>query len=148
MKSMNRIAAYVALGALACTSLSVFADDHAFTEGQVVNVARIRTVDGKFDDYVKWLDTGWKQQQEAAKKAGYLVSYEVMTVEPRTPDDPDLFLITRYKNWAALDGATEKGDIIMKQVEGSVTAANQAQTARASIRRVLGSSTMQVLDLK
>jgi hypothetical protein len=148
MKFPIRIATYVALTALACTSLTAFADDHSFTEGQVVNVARIRTVDGKFDEYMKWLSTTWKQQQEVAKKAGYLVSYEVMTVEPRTPDDPDLFLITRYKNWAALDNATEKGDIVMKQVEGSVTAANQAQAARASIRRVLGSSTMQVLDLK
>ena len=148
MKIPIRIATYVALTALACTSVTVFADDHSYTEGQVVNVARIRTVDGKFDDYMKWLDTTWKQQQEAAKKAGYLISYEVMTVEPRTPEDPDLFLITRYKNWAALDGALAKSDEIAKQVEGSVAASNKAQFERAAIRRVLGSSTMQVLDLK
>jgi hypothetical protein len=65
MKSTTRIAAYVALSALACTSFSAFADDHAYTEGQIVNVTRIRTVDGKFDDYMKWVDTTWKQQQEA-----------------------------------------------------------------------------------
>ena len=148
MKIMNRLATYAALTALACTSLTALADDHGFTEGQVVNVARIRTVDGKFYDYMKWIDTTWKAQQEASKKAGYLVSYEVMSVEPRTPDDPDLLLITRYKNWAALDGAQAKGDEIAKLVEGSVAASNQAQFSRAAIRRVLGSSTMQVLDLK
>ena len=148
MKTSIRIATFVALTALACTSITAFADDHAYSEGQIVNVARIRTVDGKFDDYMKWLATTWKQQQEAAKKAGYLVSYEVIGVEPRTADDPDLFLITRYKNWAALDGALAKNDEIAKLVEGSVAASNQAQAGRASIRRVLGSSTMQVLDLK
>jgi hypothetical protein len=148
MKILNRLAAYAALTALACTSLTAFADDHGFTEGQVVNVARIRTVDGKFDDYMKWLDTTWKAQQEASKKAGYLVSYEVISVEPRTADDPDLLLVTRYKNWAALDGAQAKGDEIAKLVEGSVAASNQAQYSRSAIRRVLGSSTMQVLDLK
>ena len=148
MKISIRIATYVALTALACTSAVALADDHFYSEGQVVNVARIRTVDGKFDDYMKWLGTTWKQQQEAAKKAGYLVSYEVISVEPRTPDDADLLLITRYKNWAALDGALAKGDEIAKLVEGSVAASNQAQFARASIRKVLGSSTMQVLDLK
>ena len=148
MNISNRIAACLALAALICTSGSVLADEHPFTEGQVVNVARIRTVDGKFDEYMKWIGSTWKQQQEAAKKAGYLVSYEVLSVEPRSPDDPDLFLITRYKNWAALDGATEKADVIAKQVEGSVAAASKAQAERASIRRVLGSSTMQVLDLK
>jgi hypothetical protein len=148
MKISIRIATYVALTALACTSVVSFADDHAYTEGQVVTVARIRTVDGKFDDYMKWLSTTWKKQQEASKKAGYLVSYEVIGVEPRTPEDPDLLLITRYKNWAALDGAQAKNDEIAKAIEGSVAASNQAQFARASIRRVLGSSTMQVLELK
>jgi len=148
MKISVRFATYVALTALACTSITAFADDHSYTEGQVVNVARIRTVDGKFDDYMKWLSTTWKQQNETAKKAGYLVSYEVIGVEPRTLDDPDLLLITRYKNWAALDGALAKNDEVAKAVEGSVAASNQAQFARASIRRVLGSSTMQVLDLK
>jgi hypothetical protein len=148
MKIMNRIAAIAALTALACTSVTVLADDHGYTEGAVVNVARIRTVDGKFDDYMQWLDTKWKAQQEAAKKAGYLVSYEVITVEPRTPDDPDLLLVTRYKNWAALDGAMDKADAVTKMIGSTVAESNKSQTERASIRRVLGSSTMQVLDLK
>jgi hypothetical protein len=148
MKIANRIAAYAALTALACTSVAAFADDHAYSEGAVVNVARIRTVDGKFDEYMKWIDTTWKKEQEAAKKAGYITSYEVLSVEPRTADDPDLYLIVRYKNWAALDGALAKGDAISKEVEGSVAAASASQLDRAKIRRVIGSSTMQVLDLK
>jgi hypothetical protein len=53
-----------------------------------------------------------------------------------------------YKNWAALDGAIAKGDAIAKQVEGSVAAANQSEADRTKIRRVLGSSTMQILNLK
>jgi len=47
-----------------------------------------------------------------------------------------------------LDGATAKADAIYKQIEGSVAAANQSEADRAKIRRVLGSSTMQVLELK
>ena len=145
MKTRYRIAA---CAVLAFASVTAFADDHAYTEGAVVNVARIRTVDGKFDEYMKWIDTTWKKQQEAAKKAGYITSYEVFSVEPRTAEDPDLYLITRYKNWAALDGALAKGDAIAKEVEGSVAAASASQVERAKIRRVIGSSTMQVLDLK
>jgi hypothetical protein len=148
MSIKHRIAAYAAFACLACTSVAALADDHAYSEGPVVNVARIRTVDGKFDDYMKWLDTTWKQEQEAAKKAGYILGYQVVSVEARGPDDPDLLLVVTYKNWAALDGALEKGDAIAKQIEGSVAAASQAQADRAKIRRVLGSSTMQVLELK
>lgn len=148
MSIKHSIAAYAALTCLACASVAAVADDHAYTQGSVVNVASIRTVDGKFDDYIKWVDTTWKQEQEAAKKAGYIVSYEVLTVEARTADDPDVLLMITYKNWAAFDGALAKGDAIAKQIEGSVVAANQSEADRAKIRRVLGSSTMQVLDLK
>jgi hypothetical protein len=148
MLAKYRLAACAAFVTLACTSMTSFADDHAYTEGAVVNVSRIRTVDGKFDDYMKWLDTTWKKEQEAAKKAGYILGYEVLTVEPREPTDPDLILRITYKNWAALDGALAKGDAIAKEVEGSVAAASQAQYDRAKIRTVLGSMTMQVLELK
>ncbi|MGO9514760.1 MAG: hypothetical protein ACLP2F_14135 [Steroidobacteraceae bacterium] len=148
MSIKHRFARYAAFALLACTSVAALADDHAFSQGVVVNVARIRTVDGKFDEYMKWLSTTWKQEQEAAKKAGYIVSYEVLGVEPRGPDDADLLLVVRYKDWAALDGALAKGDAIAKQIEGSVAVANQSEFDRAKIRRVLGSSTMQVLELK
>jgi hypothetical protein len=148
MSTKRQFAAFATFAVLAFASVSAVADDHAYSEGPVVNVSRIRTVDGKFDDYMKWLDTTWKAEQEAGKKAGDVIGYEVLTVEPRTPDDPDLLLVVRYKNWAALDGALAKGDVISKQFEGSVAAANQAQADRAKIRRVLGSATAQVLNLK
>ena len=148
MSMKFRVAAYAAFAGLAFTSLAAVADDHAYSEGPVVNVSRIRTVDGKFDDYMKWLDTTWKQEEEAAKKAGYIVGYQVATLEAPGPDDPDVLLMITYKNWAALDGAIAKGDAIAKQVEGSVAAANQAQADRAKIRRVLGTYTMQVMQLK
>ena|ERR1700730_13026319 len=141
-------AAFAALACFVCASVGAFADDHPFTEGSVVNVASIRTLDGKFDDYMKWLDTTWKREQEAAKKAGYILSYQVLTVEARSPDDPDIYLVITYKNWAALDGAVAKGDEIAKQIEGSVAAANQSESDRGKIRRVLGSQTMQTLNLK
>jgi hypothetical protein len=144
----NRFVAYAAYALLLCSSVVAIADDHAYTEGAVVNVIRIRTVDGKFDDYMKYLDTTWKREQEAAKKAGNIISYQVLTVEARAPDDPDVLLVLTYKNWGALDGALAKGDAIAKQIEGSLPASNQAQSDRAKIRRVLGSSTMQVLELK
>jgi len=148
MLGKYRLAAYAAFATLACTSFTALADDHAYTEGPVVNVSRIRTVDGKFDEYMKWLDTTWKKENEASKKAGYILSYEVLAIEAREPNDPDLLLRITYKNWAALDGALEKGDAIAKEIEGSVAAASQAQYDRSKIRTVLGSATMQVLNLK
>lgn len=148
MSSKLKLIAAAAIIGLPCASGSAFADDHAYSEGPVVNVAMIRTVDGKFDDYLKWLDTTWKAEQEAAKKAGYIQSYEVLMANPQGPNDPDVLLVITYKNWAALDGALAKGDEISRQIEGSVSAANQSEADRSKIRTVLGSQTMQVAKLK
>jgi hypothetical protein len=148
MKSNNHFAAFAAFFGLAFTTVAALADDHPFTEGQVVNVSAIRTEYGKFDDYMKFLDTTWKATQEAAKKAGYITGYKVINVEARGENDPDIYLVIYYKNWAALDGATAKGDAVTNQVEGSLAVANQGAVNRGKIRRILGSWTGQQLDLK
>ena len=143
-KHIVAIAAFVGLAA----SYAAVADEPHFTEGQVVQVSAIRTEYGKFDDYMKFLDTTWKATEEAAKKAGYITGYKVITVEARGENDPDIYLVVYFKNWAALDGATAKADAISTQVEGSVAAANKGAVDRGKIRRILGSWTGQQLDLK
>jgi hypothetical protein len=144
----KHFAALAAFVGVALTSFAAIAEDHPFTEGQVVQVSAIRTEYGKFDDYMKFLDTTWKATQEASKKAGYSTGYKVITVEARGENDPDIYLVVYFKNWAALDGATAKGDAIAAQVEGSVAAANKGAVDRGKMRRVLGSWTGQQLDLK
>jgi hypothetical protein len=148
MSVIQRVRVCLGFSVVALISGPLLAQEHPYTEGPVVNVARIRTETGHFDDYMKYVSTTWKAEQEAAKKAGYIVDYQVISVEPRGPDDADLLLITTYKNWAALDGSIEKGDAITKAIEGSVAAGNQGAVDRTKIRRVLGSATMQVLNLK
>jgi hypothetical protein len=148
MNMKRHSAAFAAFLGLAVTSIAAVADDHAYTEGPVVNVAAIRTEYGKFDDYMRYLATTWKAEQEAAKKAGNIISYRVVTVEPRGENDADIYLVINYKNWAALDGAIAKGDAIAKQVEGTLAASNQGAVDRAKIRRVLGSWTGRELALK
>jgi hypothetical protein len=142
------LAALAAFVGFALTSFAAFADDHPFTEGPIVQVSAIRTEYGKFDDYMKFLDTTWKATQEASKKAGYSTGYKVISVEARGENDPDIYLVVYFKNWAALDGATAKGDAIATQVEGSVAAANKGAVDRGKIRRILGSWTGQELVLK
>src|SRR3979490_584192 len=131
------LAALAAFVCFALTSFAAFAEDHPFNEGAIVQVCAIRTEYGKFDDYMKFLDTTWKATQEASKKAGYSTVYKVIPVEARGENDPDIYLVVYFKNWAALDGATAKGDAISTQVEGSVAAANKGAVDRGKIRRIL-----------
>jgi len=148
MRLTRRFCAFAALPALAALTTSAWADGRDWNDGPVVNVSAVRTVDGHFDDYMHWLATTWKQQEEAAKTAGLILSYDVLVVEARTPNDPDIYLVVRYKNWAALDNLGGKLDAVMSKIEGSVEKAHQSVAERDKIRTILGSETMQVAVLK
>jgi hypothetical protein len=148
MRFTQGICAAAALLAATTLTTTAFADGRDWNDGPVINVASIRTVDGHFDDYMHWLATVYKKQQEAAKKAGIITSYRVMVVEARGPNDPDILLVTELKNWAALDHLAGKLEAVSVQVEGSVEKANQSQAERAKIRTVLGARTQQEALLK
>ena len=149
MTLMTRVlCAAGALLTLTTLTTTALADGRDYNDGPVINVASIRTVDGHFDDYMHWLATTYKQAQEAAKKAGLITAYRVIVVEARGPNDPDILLVTEYKNWAALDGLGGKTDAINAKIAGSLEKASQAQVDRAKIRTVLGSRTQQEALLK
>ena len=148
MRLIQGICGTAALVAASTLTTPVYADGRDWNDGPVINVASIRTVDGHFDDYMHWLATTYKQQQEAAKKAGLITSYRVIVIEPRGPNEPDVLLVTEFKNWAALDHLGSKFDQISAQIEGSVEAAAKSEVDRAKIRTVLGSRTQQEAILK
>jgi hypothetical protein len=139
------VGAVLSFGSLATVA---YADGRDFNDGPVQNVTFIRTVDGHFDDYMHWLATTYKKQQEAAKAAGFITRYEVLVGQPHNAQDADIILITEYKNWAALDHLGSKFDQISAKLEGSVDAANKSSADRAKIRTVLGSDNVQVAELK
>ena len=120
-----------ALGALAGLLLSFVAvgvagaADRPYSEGTVSESASIRTEPGKFDDYVAWLAGPWKQMMEAQKAAGIIVDYAVYSTTPRSPNDPDLYLVTVYKNMAALDDLAAKSDPIAGEAPGQHGRAEQ-----------------------
>lgn len=139
------VGAVLSLGAI---STAAYADGRDWNDGPVQNVAFVRTVDGHFDDYMHWLATTYKKQQEAAKAAGLITRYEVLVAQPHNPQDADIILVTEYKNWAAFDHLGSKLDQVSAKVEGSVDAANKSEVDRAKIRTILGSDTLQVAELK
>jgi hypothetical protein len=139
------MAAVLSFGSLATVA---YADGRDYNDGPVQNVTFIRTVDGHFDDYMHWLATTYKKQQEAAKAAGLITSYQVLVAQPHNPQDADIILITEYKNWAAFDHLGSKFDQVLAKVEGSVDAANKAEADRSKIRTVMGSDNVQVAELK
>jgi hypothetical protein len=143
-----------ALGALAGLMLSFLAvgvagsADRPYSEGAVSEISSIRTEPGRFDDYLAWLAGPYKQMMEAQKSAGIIVDYAVYSTAPSSPHDPDLYLVTVYKNMAALDDLAAKSDPIMEKLQGSMAEQNKAYIERGKMRTVLGSQLIREAVLK
>jgi hypothetical protein len=141
------------LGLIAATALvpavAALADDEkTYEEGVVVDVSSIRTKPGMFDAYMKWLSTTYKANMEEEKKAGLIIDYAIYTALPHGPNDPDLYLVTTYKNFAAMDGLEDKLEPIYKKVWASRAAASKAEIDREAMRQVLGDEIIRQVKLK
>jgi hypothetical protein len=142
-----------ALGALAgilafAAMTTAVADDRPYTEGPVSVVSSIRTEPGQFDNYMKYLSVTYKQLMEEAKKAGHVLDFAVYTTMPRSPEDPNLYLVVTYKNMAALDGLADRMDVIQQKVIGDQAAQDASMVARGKMRTQLGSEVIRQLNLK
>ncbi len=144
----TRFRLFIAMLLLACASSSLAQDDHAYTEGPVTAISYIKIKPGMFDTYMRYLQTTYKQILEEQKKAGLVLDYGVYQAFARSPKDPDLYLTTTYKNWAAFDGLTEKSDAITRKIWGSLEKADTASIDREKMREVTGGEVVQELVLK
>jgi hypothetical protein len=144
-RALGALAGVLAFGLLATTATAA---DRPYTEGQVVNVSAIRTQPGMFDEYMKYVAGPYKQLMEEQIKAGIVVSWNVYAVTPQGPDDPDLYLVTTFKNMAALDGLDAKTDPITEKVFGSIDKSTAAAVDREKIRKLMGDQLMRELVIK
>lgn len=143
--ALGMLGAALALVAVAGVAAAA---DRPYTEGAVLNVSSIRTEPGMFDSYMNFLATTYKQNMEAQKAAGIILDYTVYTAVPRGPDDPDIYLVTTYKNMAALDGLAEKTDPMMQKLFGDMSQRSAATIARGKMRTQLGSEQIREIKLK
>ena len=136
------------LALVAITGGTAAAADRPYTEGVVMNVSAVRTEPGMFEEYMKYLAGPYKQSMEEQKKAGVIIAYAIYAANPRSPHDPDLYLVTVYKNMAALDDLNAKTDAITEKVFGTLDQQSQATVARGKLRTLLGSEDIRELKLK
>jgi hypothetical protein len=128
------------------------AKERAYTEGPVTEVAYIRIAYGHFEGYVDWLNSTWKPTMEAAKQAGLIIDYKVCRANPKSPDQPNMFLMITFKDMAAYAGdigdkALEL-DAVAKKVIGSIEVQNKARVSRNEYRTILGTELIREIILK
>src|SRR5215469_9564081 len=108
MKFMLKTMAVV-IGVVALVSGADAADTSGkaapgYSYGPVTEVDYIHVEYGHFDDYMAWVTSTWVPTMEAAKKAGLIIGYKVFRSDPKSPDDPNVYLEISFKNMAAYAG--------------------------------------------
>ena len=142
------ISTFVLFAAFAMAPTLKAAEELPYTEGSVFEMAFIRTLPGGFDAYMKFLQTEWKTVNEAAKKEGLILSYEVGTAPAANKDDWDIVLVVEYKNMAALDGLEERMRGVAEKVAGSSEKQEERSKDRNKIREIIGTKLVRQLKLK
>ncbi|HEX9138305.1 MAG TPA: hypothetical protein VF848_00830 [Steroidobacteraceae bacterium] len=124
------------------------ADGLPYTEGHVFDISSIKTKEGKFNEYWAFLSNQYRKIMDEAKKEGLIVDYYIYGANPRSPHDPDLYLVVEYANMAAYDGLSEKMNAIDSKVFGGMKQSDTADSDRDSIRTVLGDEIVRELKFK
>ena len=145
------IKAFILSTCLAVSSLSLTAraqDVRQYTDGPVTELDYIQVEYGHFEEYIDWLNSTWKPTMEAFKKAGLIIDYKAVRATPKTPDQPNIFLMITFKDGAAaLDKGVELEEVA-KKVIGSTEVQNKARVGRNQYRKVLGIEYVRELILK
>ncbi len=132
---------------LAAMSGAATAMDKNYTRGTVWGLTMVRVEPGHGDDYIDSLKANFTTVMDQAIKEKVIVSYKIFMGDSSGPNDWNVLIMTEGPNWASIDTAEAKFDVIRAKLQGSVEKADAADremmTNRAKIRTIFGDKTMQ-----
>jgi hypothetical protein len=108
-----------------------------YRDGSVWNIAFIRMKPGMESAYLTYVAGEWKKEQEAMKKAGYILSYKVIGTEAHGATDFNLMLMTEFKDLASMEANAQKAEALGTELGGGDQKIQQGYKERLEIREVL-----------
>jgi hypothetical protein len=120
MTNMLRAVAVAVFAAMLLPALSqAQIPERPFHDGPVWDIAFIKATPGVGLNYMNWLATDWKTEQEALKKAGLILDYKVITTEAHGTNDWDIMLMTEFKDLASLESQQDKREEVADKATNS-----------------------------
>jgi len=141
--------------ALACAPVMLLSSAPAMAQqgipadpGDFWDVTGVELLDGGDLQYVRWLATEWKKEQEFAKSKGWIKAYHVLSnLYPRS-GEADLYLVTIYADYPNAKEALEQRKAYLEWQSKSVEQLDKENGNRAAFRKVLSSEFLQEQILK
>jgi hypothetical protein len=133
---------------VAMLATSVMAQEVSYKPGSVWEANRIDVLPGQFENYMDYLSTTWKKNQELAKAEGIVLDYHVLAVNNARQGEPDLILLVEYKDYQT----TAQQEAFRKKVNAMMAMDDRKQDMssgeRGKMREQIGSTEYQELVLK
>jgi hypothetical protein len=141
MNKTIRVIAVLAFAAmlLPTLSLSQAMPARPFHDGPVWDITFVKIKPGVGLNYMNFLASDWKKEQEALKQAGLILNYMVIQTESHSPNDFDLMLMVQFKDLASMEASDDKREAVANQ---ALNSNDQKMIAgyqeRASWREIIG----------
>ena len=136
---MRRIALALVVLCLMSAALPLLAQSKPYHEGSVWQMQCIHVKAGMEDRYARYLAGDWKKEQDAMKKAGYVLSYKAISTEAHNPTDCNMILMTEYKDLTTMEANADKAEQLGEQLFGGTQKIEAGYVDRSSYRDIIGS---------
>jgi hypothetical protein len=135
---MRKTASALAAVCLLFFALPMLAQSRPYHDGSVWQLQFIHAKAGMEDRYLRYLAGDWKKEQDAMVKAGYVMSYKVITTEAHNPGDPNVILMTQFKDLASMEANQDKAADLAEQIFGGTSKIEAGYADRSSYRDIVG----------
>ena len=135
---MSKTIAALAVVCVLLFALPMLAQSKPYHDGPVWEIQYIHSHAGMEDRYLRYLAGDWKKEQDAMKKAGYVLDYKVITTEAHSPTDPNVILMVQFKDLATMEANADKMEHDLQQMFGGTDKVEAGYTDRASYRDIIG----------
>jgi len=145
-RTLELIAGAFALCALGAATASAQAVPRNYDRGPVTMVQDVEVKPGQLNAYMQDLQKGWRVSMEEGKRAGAILSYSIQRpIDPRA-GEPNLYLVTVYKDMASVNRPLADSEKSMAGIYGSLDQAHDAVVKRESLRTSKGSLLLESLE--
>jgi hypothetical protein len=138
----------ILLGAFSATSAMAQDHERGWDQGHIVQVTEVHTKDGMFNAYINDLGNVWRKFMETRKSEGDVIRYSMYSNVNSRDDEPDLYLVVTYKDWAAFDRGVEYFEELSAKVLGSAEEMRKASVDRGELRTIGSTYMLRELTFK
>lgn len=110
--------------------------ERVWDQGTVWAITYVETKPSMFNSYLKNLSQVWRAFLEEQKKTGDVISYQMLTIQNPRDGEPNLMLLTEFKNMAVFDQSLEQADKLSEKVMGSLEDLQTDNIAREELRTI------------